>query len=710
MDNSISICIIIPSFNSSSTIKLTLDSILNQKLPSKYKLEVIVIDDASSDNSPLIIKEFQSKHQKIQLIKTPQNMGRSGAINYGIKNSSSELIVIIDSDCYWPSRYTLQQALISTNKHNTIIGLTTSTTKGFWGKYLRDVENNRKQSQSALGYTTANLIIRRSTIEQAGLFDESYTHYGFEDKALLAKLIDLPNNEIKIDHNFTAIHETKELNLSSLQKKYFIAGKHTSKNFSKQHPSLYLNTIYSKLDSNINPLTIRAILTLLLSIHNPLSHLTCKALDAIYFPYVIKKILIKTCLAISFFKGSKDRIEQNNKTRVLCVTSTFPAGSNDPIPTFIHDLCKSLQQPYDITVLAPHKSGSTVSTIDQSMRVLRFRYAPSKFEKLAYGSGISDNLKNQPFLIFVVPIFLLSQSIHIAYITHRFRIDICHCHWLHPQGLAFLLAKPLLPKRTKSLLTLHGSDLKLAKLYGLKTLSLKILKSFDKLSAVSEDMVSDITTSFKLSEKVHTTPMGVCTETFNPLPNITKNKISLIFVGRLISTKRPQLTLLILKELLENNLLANLIIVGQGPEEDSLRKKTKELNLTNNVTFMGFVPHKELPGLLNKSQFLLMTSESEGFGLTALEAMACGTIPVVNTACAISTILLQNECGIVCGQPTPQEYTKNIIKLTSAPKLLNATSLKAISTSKAYSWNTNKKNIIAIYEKLTDSCHQTLDQ
>src|SRR3990167_3030345 len=84
---------IIPSYNTGQTIGKSIQSILNQKY--KGKIEIVVIDDCSTDNSVNLIKKFK----KIRLVQNKTNLGLAKTLNKGIKSSKYELISIVWGDC-----------------------------------------------------------------------------------------------------------------------------------------------------------------------------------------------------------------------------------------------------------------------------------------------------------------------------------------------------------------------------------------------------------------------------------------------------------------------------------------------------------------------------------------------------------------------------------------------------------------------------------
>ena len=94
-----SVTIIIPAYNEEKTIEKTIKSALSLDYP-KEKLEIIVVDDGSKDNTYSIAKKFTSLKFPIVKIFTKQNGGKGTALNLGIKNSSGEIIITMDADTY----------------------------------------------------------------------------------------------------------------------------------------------------------------------------------------------------------------------------------------------------------------------------------------------------------------------------------------------------------------------------------------------------------------------------------------------------------------------------------------------------------------------------------------------------------------------------------------------------------------------------------
>src|ERR1700712_5548505 len=90
------VSVIIPLYNGARFIAQALESVFAQSLPA---MEVIVVDDGSTDDGPNIVSRYASTHQLILLHK--QNGGQSSARNYGVRHSQGELIALLDQDDRW---------------------------------------------------------------------------------------------------------------------------------------------------------------------------------------------------------------------------------------------------------------------------------------------------------------------------------------------------------------------------------------------------------------------------------------------------------------------------------------------------------------------------------------------------------------------------------------------------------------------------------
>lgn len=146
----------------------------------------------------------------------------------------------------------------------------------------------------------------------------------------------------------------------------------------------------------------------------------------------------------------------------------------------------------------------------------------------------------------------------------------------------------------------------------------------------------------------------------------------LIFVGRLVTDKGADLLLDALAQLISQGLTAHLTIVGSGPEAENLFQQTAQLNLTPYVDFLGVKTGEELASLLNAHKILVIPSRcQEGFGIVALEGIACGCFVVTSESGGLQEAI--GSCGITFPQGDQQSLVTSLFDLltTPAPLMFN---------------------------------------
>lgn len=87
--------IVIPVYNGGAFLAQTIESCLNQ---DQHNIEIIIVDDGSTDRTQKIVEYYQRKDPRIVSCRMPENVGRSAARNYGIKASSSDVLLMMDAD------------------------------------------------------------------------------------------------------------------------------------------------------------------------------------------------------------------------------------------------------------------------------------------------------------------------------------------------------------------------------------------------------------------------------------------------------------------------------------------------------------------------------------------------------------------------------------------------------------------------------------
>ncbi|WP_457555128.1 glycosyltransferase family 4 protein [Candidatus Pyrohabitans sp.] len=227
-----------------------------------------------------------------------------------------------------------------------------------------------------------------------------------------------------------------------------------------------------------------------------------------------------------------------------------------------------------------------------------------------------------------------------------------------------------------------------------------VLKNANKIPVISRYIRDYVLKMGVSTEKIFYHPNFVNTNIFKPanekLTN-KKDKIEIIFVGRLSPVKGADIAIKALDYIREYSVL--LRIIGSGEELENLKKLTKKLNLNDKVMFHGRISHeKELPDILRNAD-IFVAPLTAGFSL--IEAMSCGLAVVAGDIEWSREIVENNRTGILVEPYNPKALAKGIKILIEDPKLrkkLSINSRKLII--KKFSLEAWKKREIKIYKKV----------
>ncbi|ADB58248.1 glycosyltransferase family 4 protein [Archaeoglobus profundus] len=169
----------------------------------------------------------------------------------------------------------------------------------------------------------------------------------------------------------------------------------------------------------------------------------------------------------------------------------------------------------------------------------------------------------------------------------------------------------------------------------------------------------------------------------------------IIFAGRLIRDKNVNLLLEAVRILKDEIRDLTCLIIGDGPEKDRLCKLALELDLDKNVRFLNFLEYDTLISLMKSSKVFVLPSTREGFGVTALEANACG-LPVVTVRHRRNAVteLVRRGCGILCDLNAKDLAEKITIAIEKRKRIKR----RCVECARQYDWNRIVKLIVDLYE------------
>jgi glycosyltransferase involved in cell wall biosynthesis len=363
------------------------------------------------------------------------------------------------------------------------------------------------------------------------------------------------------------------------------------------------------------------------------------------------------------------------RKRLLVLTSTFPRWKGDNEPPFVYELSRRLQGQYQVTVLAPHASGSSTDETMDGIHIKRFKYFFTPLQQLAYQGGILARLKRRKWRYALVPFFILAQFFSLIVLLRRHRFDVIHAHWILPQGLVVVLARPFAKEKPGLLCTSHGGDL-----YGLNGRLFNRLKSFvlnrtDLLTVVSHQMRKDSAALDIDPSKIEVVPMGVDLQSRFTPPSSRSSKGALLFVGRLVEKKGVRFLIEAMPGILAKHPSAKLKIAGDGPEKRELKRRISELNIGRQVHFAGPVLNENLTAEYQAANILVFPSviapdgDREGFGLVLVEALGCECAVVATDLPAMQDIIIDNKTALVVPQKNARLIEQRVNELLEDDEL-----------------------------------------
>jgi len=371
-----------------------------------------------------------------------------------------------------------------------------------------------------------------------------------------------------------------------------------------------------------------------------------------------------------------------NKKRLLVTTSTFPRWQNDTDPPFVYELARRLTEEFDIAVLAPSYPGALQEEEISGLQVYRFRYFFRKLELLAGTEGILPTLKKNFLFYFLVPFFLMGEFLALLKLIKRFRPDVIHAHWIIPQGLTAVAAGKI--TGVPYIVTTHGGDI-----YGLQgrfAANLKgyVLRNATTVTVVSRNIHDTIKHRFGEDIQTRIISMGVDSQLFNPSrknPYLRdKHNILgpfLLFVGRLTEKKGARYLIEAMPAILEKLPNTKLIIIGTGEIRPQLTRLVQSSGLEKQVIFTGAIPNNELPGYFATADIFIGPSitaadgDTEGFGLTFVEAGMSGCFVIGTDVGGIGDIIEHGKTGFLVQEKNPEQLAATILMILEKKEELN---------------------------------------
>jgi N-acetyl-alpha-D-glucosaminyl L-malate synthase BshA len=288
---------------------------------------------------------------------------------------------------------------------------------------------------------------------------------------------------------------------------------------------------------------------------------------------------------------------------------------------------------------------------------------------------VFHEVETSSYPLFEFPLYALALASKMAEVAQFEKLDLLHVHYAIPHAISAFLAKQVMKtkKDLKITTTLHGTDITLV---GLEPSFLPLVKfsieESNGVTAVSKFLKEKTLTNYDIEKDIEVIPNFVDTSIYKPLEHcIHKGHIApkgekiLIHTSNFRPVKRVPDTIRIF-DLVKKEVPSKLLLVGDGPERSECERLCRQLDLCDDVKFLG--KQDGLVEILNSADLFLIPSQSESFGLAALEAMACG-LPVISSSVGgLPELVKHNESGFIAEIGDVERMAKYAIDLLTNEK------------------------------------------
>lgn len=295
----------------------------------------------------------------------------------------------------------------------------------------------------------------------------------------------------------------------------------------------------------------------------------------------------------------------------------------------------------------------------------------------------------------------------MADVISQHDLDILHAHYALPFAVCGILAKRMLPEhRVKLVTTLHGTDVTVLaqdkSLY--RVIKLGIEQS-DAVTAVSHSLVDQTKEVFGIHRDIECVHNFIDSNVFQPKkqPELRKcfaepGEKVLLHISNFRKVKRLPDLIAVFKRVNEQ-IPSRLMLVGEGPELNTVRTLVSDYGLTERVSFLG--KQDEVAPLFESADLFVLPSEKESFGLVALEAMSCGVPVIASNAGGIPEVVIHGQTGFISGIGDVESMAQDAVQLLTDGALYRYMSEESRKRAvNKFSLDEKVAEYEAIYERL----------
>ncbi|VAW25700.1 UDP-N-acetylglucosamine:L-malate glycosyltransferase [hydrothermal vent metagenome] len=307
----------------------------------------------------------------------------------------------------------------------------------------------------------------------------------------------------------------------------------------------------------------------------------------------------------------------------------------------------------------------------------------------------------------------LALSSKIVEVVKEYDLEILHVHYAIPHAYAAYMAKQMLKQKgidIKVVTTLHGTDITLVGSHpNYKSAVEFSINNSDVVTTVSNSLRKDTLRLFNITKEIKVVYNFI---DFKKYPEIgdeeclrhtiaNENERIITHISNLRPVKRASDVIAVFYKI-QKEIPSKLLLVGEGPDRESIECQAKELGILEKVLFMG--NSNEVNKLLCYSDLFLLPSETESFGLAALEAMAART-PVISTnSGGLPEVNVHGVTGFLSNVGDTDDMAKNGIYILKDFDKLQQFKQNALDQAKKFSLENVLPAYKEIYREVISNC------
>jgi L-malate glycosyltransferase len=326
----------------------------------------------------------------------------------------------------------------------------------------------------------------------------------------------------------------------------------------------------------------------------------------------------------------------------------------------------------------------------------------------------NENLFYHEFSVNDYPLFeyqpyesvLASKIVDVAVYE---QLDVLHVHYAIPHASVAYMAQQILKSKKINLpyvTTLHGTDITLVgRDPAFEPVIRFSLNHSNAITSVSESLKKDTLKTFKIDNKISVVPNFINMKEYEAQrDHCVKTKYAangekiLMHISNFRKVKRVEDVLHVFDRV-RKQIPCKLILVGDGPERPAIEALCRQLNTCNDIINLGKITDPK--EILSIGDLFILPSETESFGLAALEAMAMKMPVISSNSGGLPEVNIHGKTGFLSKVGDVEDMAANAIKLLSDEKLFSEFKQNAFEQAKLFDVNAILPQYEKIYEQLT---------